>query len=73
MKVDLTKIKRSFPVQFGYGPSHKECINFDMCEGQYPSEMIVGRLEIDGIRPSMCTEQVGLFKEQQCVQVSSSD
>ena len=55
MKVELTEMN-CFLVQFGCNPSHKDCINFDLRESQYPSEAIAVGLKKFGIPPLMHAE-----------------
>jgi len=44
-----------------------ECINCDVCEPECPNEAIYQGEEIYEINPSLCTECVGHFDDQQCV------
>lgn len=46
-----------------------ECINCDVCEPECPNEAIYQGEEIYEINPSLCTECVGHFETQQCVDV----
>ena len=46
-----------------------ECINCDVCEPECPNEAIFQGEEIYEIRPELCTECVGHFETQQCVEV----
>ena len=46
-----------------------ECINCDVCEPECPNEAIYQGEEIYEINPSLCTECVGHFDDQQCVVV----
>ncbi len=46
-----------------------ECINCDVCEPECPNEAIYQGEEIYEIHPSLCTECVGHFETQQCVDV----
>lgn len=46
-----------------------ECINCDVCEPECPNDAIYQGEEIYEINPSLCTECVGHFEEQQCVVV----
>ena len=46
-----------------------ECINCDVCEPECPNEAIYMGPEIYEIYPELCTECVGHFETQQCVEV----
>ena len=46
-----------------------ECINCDVCEPECPNEAIYMGPEIYEINPGLCTECVGHFDTQQCVDV----
>ncbi len=46
-----------------------ECINCDVCEPECPNEAIYMGPEIYAIDPKLCTECVGHFETQQCVEV----
>lgn len=46
-----------------------ECINCDVCEPECPNEAIYMGPEIYEIEASLCTECVGHFETQQCVEV----
>lgn len=46
-----------------------ECINCDVCEPECPNEAIFMGPEIYEIHPQLCTECVGHFDTQQCVEV----
>ena len=46
-----------------------ECINCDVCEPECPNDAIYMGPEIYEITPSLCTECVGHFDTQQCVEV----
>ncbi len=46
-----------------------ECINCDVCEPECPNEAIYMGPEIYEINPGLCTECVGHFDTQQCVEV----
>ena len=46
-----------------------ECINCDVCEPECPNEAIYMGPEIYEINPGLCTERVGHFDTQQCVEV----
>lgn len=50
-----------------------DCINCDVCEPECPNEAIFMGPEIYEIDPSKCTECVGHFEEQQCVEVCPVD
>lgn len=50
-----------------------ECINCDVCEPECPNGAISQGAEIYVIDPSCCTECVGHFDEQQCVEVCPVD
>ena len=47
----------------------EECINCDVCEPECPNQAISMGETIYVIDPNKCTECVGHFDEQQCVQV----
>jgi ferredoxin len=46
-----------------------ECINCDVCEPECPNDAIYQGEEIYEIDPARCTECVGHFETQQCVDV----
>ncbi len=46
-----------------------ECINCDVCEPECPNDAIYMGPEIYEIDPALCTECVGHFDTQQCVEV----
>ncbi len=46
-----------------------ECINCDVCEPECPNDAIYMGSEIYEIDPALCTECVGHFDTQQCVEV----
>jgi len=46
-----------------------ECINCDVCEPECPNEAIAMGPEIYEIDVTLCTECVGHFATQQCVEV----
>jgi ferredoxin len=46
-----------------------ECINCDVCEPECPNGAISQSVEIYVIDPQRCTECVGHFEVQQCVEV----
>lgn len=46
-----------------------ECINCDVCEPECPNDAIYMGPEIYEIDPALCTECVGHFETQQCVEV----
>ncbi len=46
-----------------------ECINCDVCEPECPNDAIFMGPEIYEINPALCTECVGHFETQQCVEV----
>ena len=46
-----------------------ECINCDVCEPECPNEAIYMGPEIYEINPELCTECVGHYDTQQCVDV----
>ncbi|MDR2788112.1 MAG: YfhL family 4Fe-4S dicluster ferredoxin [Candidatus Accumulibacter sp.] len=50
-----------------------ECINCDVCEAECPNGAISQGDEIYAIDPSMCTECVGHYDTQQCVEVCPVD
>jgi len=50
-----------------------ECINCDVCEPECPNDAIFQGPEIYVIEPSRCTECVGHFEVQQCVEVCPVD
>jgi len=50
-----------------------ECINCDVCEPECPNEAIFQGEEIYVIEPKLCTECVGHFETQQCVDVCPVD
>lgn len=45
------------------------CINCDVCEPECPNNAIYEGAEYYEIDPTLCTECVGHFETQQCVQV----
>ena len=50
-----------------------ECINCDVCEPECPNEAITQGIEIYEINPNLCTECVGHFETQQCVDICPID
>ncbi len=50
-----------------------ECINCDVCEPECPNGAITQGEEIYVIDPILCTECVGHYDEQQCVEVCPVD
>jgi ferredoxin len=50
-----------------------ECINCDVCEAECPNGAISQGEEIYVIDPAMCTECVGHYDTQQCVEVCPVD
>lgn len=50
-----------------------ECINCDVCEPECPNDAIYQGEEIYEIEPARCTECVGHFDMQQCVEVCPVD
>lgn len=50
-----------------------ECINCDVCEPECPNGAISPGEEIYVIDPKLCTECVGHFDTQQCVDVCPVD
>lgn len=50
-----------------------ECTNCMACEPECPNEAITMGEEIFEINPALCTECVGFFDEQQCVEVCPVD
>lgn len=50
-----------------------ECINCDVCEPECPNEAISQGQEIYVIEPRLCTECVGHYESQQCVEVCPVD
>ena len=50
-----------------------ECINCDVCEPECPNDAISEGEEIYVIAPERCTECVGHFETQQCVEVCPVD
>ncbi len=50
-----------------------ECINCDVCEPECPNGSISQGDEIYVIDPNLCTECVGYFETQQCVEVCPID
>jgi ferredoxin len=50
-----------------------ECINCDVCEPECPNNAISQGEEIYVIEPRRCTECVGHFETQQCVEVCPVD
>jgi ferredoxin len=50
-----------------------ECINCDVCEPECPNGAIVQGDEIYVIDPEKCTECVGHYDTQQCVEVCPVD
>ena len=49
------------------------CINCDVCEPECPNGAIYEGAEHYEINPVLCTECVGHFDEQQCVEVCPVD
>ncbi|MCP4765168.1 MAG: YfhL family 4Fe-4S dicluster ferredoxin [Gammaproteobacteria bacterium] len=50
-----------------------ECINCDVCEPECPNEAISKGDEYFVIDPEICTECVGHYETQQCVEVCPAD
>jgi ferredoxin len=50
-----------------------ECINCDVCEAECPNGAISQGDEVYVIDPAMCTECVGHYDTQQCVEVCPVD
>ncbi|RLA08894.1 MAG: ferredoxin [Gammaproteobacteria bacterium] len=50
-----------------------ECINCDVCEPECPNEAITMGDEIYEIDPNLCTECVGHFDAEQCIEVCPVD
>ena len=50
-----------------------ECINCDVCEPECPNDAIYQGEEIYEIAPERCTECVGHFATQQCVEICPVD
>ncbi len=50
-----------------------ECINCDVCEPECPNGAISQGDEIYVIEPDLCTECVGHYEAQQCVEVCPVD
>jgi ferredoxin len=50
-----------------------ECINCDVCEPECPNNAIYQGDEIYVIKPDLCTECVGHYDQQQCVEVCPVD
>jgi ferredoxin len=50
-----------------------ECINCDVCEPECPNGAISQGDEIYVIEPDLCTECVGHYETQQCVEVCPVD
>ncbi len=51
----------------------EECINCDVCEAECPNSAISESDEIYIIDPTLCTECIGHFDSQQCVEVCPVD
>lgn len=51
----------------------EECINCDVCEAECPNSAISEGDEIYIIDPTLCTECIGHFDSQQCVEVCPVD
>ncbi len=51
----------------------EECINCDVCEAECPNSAISQGDEIYIIDPTLCTECIGHFDSQQCVEVCPVD
>lgn len=49
------------------------CINCDVCEPECPNGAIFEGVDHYQIKPELCTECVGHFKTQQCVEVCPVD
>ena len=49
------------------------CINCDVCEPECPNHAIYEGVEHYEIDPNLCTECVGHFEAQQCVEVCPVD
>jgi ferredoxin len=52
---------------------NEECINCDVCEPECPNEAITMGDEIYEIDPDLCTECVGHFDAEQCIEVCPVD
>ena len=50
-----------------------ECINCDVCEPECPNEAIYQGDEIYEINPDLCTECVGHYETEQCIDVCPVD
>ena len=50
-----------------------KCINCDMCDPECPNQAITLGSKIYEIDPDRCTECVGHFDEEQCVQICPVD
>ena len=50
-----------------------ECINCDVCEPECPNGAISQGEEVYIINPNLCTECVGHYDTQQCVEVCPVD
>ena len=50
-----------------------ECINCDVCEAECPNGAISQGDEVYVIDPALCTECVGHYDTQQCVEVCPVD
>jgi ferredoxin len=51
----------------------EECINCDVCVPECPNEAISQGEDVFVIDPTKCTECVGHFDEEQCVQICPVD
>lgn len=51
----------------------EECINCDVCEAECPNNSISQGDEFYEIDPTLCTECIGHFDSQQCVEVCPVD
>ena len=51
----------------------EDCINCDVCEPECPNGAIEQGDDIYEIDPNLCTECVGHYEEQQCVEVCPVD
>lgn len=51
----------------------EECINCDVCEAECPNNAISQGDEFYEIDPTLCTECIGHFDSQQCVEVCPVD
>lgn len=51
----------------------EECINCDVCVPECPNEAISQGEDIFVIDPAKCTECVGHFEDEQCIQICPVD